>query len=305
MPKRAETRPDDVPVPGDGAAGTPEEEVGANPVTGSQTAAPKAAAAPKPKAAAAPKPKPTAAPKPKPKPKAAPAAASESTPADAPAPSGDARVGASPDVSTLVPGWLALTVLLLLLAVATLGGYVIRGLVTGSDANSAGEAAVVEWQRAVKADPTDVESMLNLGYAYQQEGRYEEALETYATVIELDPGNSGALYNTGMVYLALERGADAEVAFWDVLEQVPDHALAAEALGQYYIDREQYRSALVTLEPVIALRPQFADLQYLAGYACEQLGIEEQAAEYYRGALTYVPDYVEARDGLTRLGVAE
>ena len=289
MPKRAETRPDDAPVPGDGNADAPVEDVATKPAAGSQ------ADAPKPKATAAPKPKP----------KATPVAAMGPAPADAPAPSSDVRAGASPDVSTLVPGWLALTVLLLLLAVATLGGYVIRGLLTGSDANSASEAAVVEWQRAVKADPTDVESMLNLGYAYQQEGRYEEALETYATVIELDPGNSGALYNTGMVYLALERGADAEVAFWDVLEQVPDHALAAEALGQYYIDREQYRSALVTLEPVIALRPQFADLQYLAGYACEQLGIAEQAAEYYRGALTYVPDYVEARDGLTRLGAAE
>ena len=289
MPKRAETRPDDVPVPGDGVADAPVEDVATKPAAGSQ------ADAPKPKATAAPKPKP----------KATPVAAMGPAPADAPAPSSDVRAGASPDVSTLVPGWLALTVLLLLLAVATLGGYVIRGLLTGSDANSASEAAVVEWQRAVKADPTDVESMLNLGYAYQQEGRYEEALETYATVIDLDPGNSGALYNTGMVYLALDRGADAEVAFWDVLEQVPDHALAAEALGQYYIDREQYRSALVTLEPVIAVRPQFADLQYLAGYACEQLGIEEQAAEYYRGALTYVPDYVEARDGLTRLGAAE
>ena len=52
-------------------------------------------------------------------------------------------------------------------------------------------------------------------------------------------------------------------------------------------------------------RPEFADLQYLSGYSCEQLGLRDAAISYYQGALTYVPDHVEAREGLTRLGATQ
>jgi len=202
----------------------------------------------------------------------------------------------------LIPGWLALTVLVLLLAVATLGGYVIRGLLVGSSEKSPAEIAVSDWQRQVSANPDDPDSLLGLGYAYQQTGDYERALEAYDAVIALDPRNTGALYNKAVVFSELGRGKDAEVAYWDVLEIAPDHALAAKALGEYYIGKAQYKSALAALEPVIEVRPQFADLQYLAGFACEKLGLVPQAIEYYRGALTYAPDYAEAREGLARLG---
>ena len=202
----------------------------------------------------------------------------------------------------LVPGWLALTVLLLLLVVAVLGGYIIRGILTGSEAKSPADLAVSDWQRQVSANPGDPESLLGLGYAYQQQGKYTDALATYESVLEADPRNTGALYNTGVALAELGRAKDAEAAFWDVLEVAPDHALAAKSLGEYYIAKKQYKSALAALEPVIEVRPHFADLQYLAGFSCEQLGLAPQAIAYYRGALTYAPDYVEARDGLSRLG---
>jgi tetratricopeptide (TPR) repeat protein len=61
----------------------------------------------------------------------------------------------------------------------------------------------------------------------------------------------------------------------------------------------------MALEPVAKARPEFADLQYLSGYACEQLGLFDIAISYYRGALEYVPDHADAREGLARLGAAQ
>jgi tetratricopeptide (TPR) repeat protein len=210
--------------------------------------------------------------------------------------------GETPD---LVPGWLALAVLVLLLAVAAVGGYVIRGAIVGSSGQRPDEVAITNWRRAVSADPTNTENLLGLAYAYQEQGKYEDALIAYQKVLEADPGDTGALYNTGIIYLQLGRGDEAEEVLWDVLEVVPDHALAAKALGEYYIGKQHYKSALAALEPVIELRPHFADLQYLAGYACEQLDLPGQAAAYYRGALTYSPDLTEATEGLKRTGGGE
>ncbi len=94
----------------------------------------------------------------------------------------------------------------------------------------------------------------------------------------------------------------AEETLWDVLEIAPDHALAAKGLGEYYVAKQQYQSALVAVEPVVEARPEFADLQFIAGYSYEQLGQVAQAVERYEAALRYAPDLVEARDGLKRLG---
>jgi len=219
----------------------------------------------------------------------------------------DDKAGVEPAgaAAELIPGWLALLVLVLLLAIAGLGGYLIRGAMTNERIETPTELTVQEKEVQAESNPNDPEALLALGYAYQQEARYTEALDLYAQVLELDPGNTGALYNKGVVLSMLDKPKEAEAAYWDVLEVAPDHALAAKALGQYYVGKKQYKSALVALEPVIAAQPQYADLQYLAGFSCEQLGIDDTAVTYYRGALTYNPDYQEAKDGLTRLGATE
>lgn len=204
----------------------------------------------------------------------------------------------------LVPAWLAILVLVLLLAVAAVGGFLIRGLLT-DDAPAASvpaEMAIEELTEQVEQDPNDPEALLGLAYAQQQEGDLEGALVGYDRVLELDPGNPGALFNKGTALLALGRGEEAEVIFWDVLEAVPDHVNAAQALGEYYIGQKHYKSALTALEPVAKARPEFAELQYLSGYSCEKLGIRDVAISYYRGALAATPDHARALEGLARLG---
>ncbi|MDZ4179902.1 MAG: tetratricopeptide repeat protein [Coriobacteriia bacterium] len=206
--------------------------------------------------------------------------------------------------SELIPGWLALTVLVLLLAVAALGGYLLRGALMGNDSVTPQDYAIEDWESAVASEPDNPENLLALGYSYQQAGRLEEALELYDSVLVLDTDNSGAMYNKGVVLLELGRAKDAEAVLWDLLEMAPDHVLAAKALGEYYVAKKHYKSALVALEPVIAARPEYADLQYLAGYSCEQLGLRDPAVNYYRGALKYNPGHPGSSDGLARLGEA-
>ena len=213
-------------------------------------------------------------------------------------------VGANDAASeNLVPAWLAALVLVLLIGVAAVGGFLIRGLLVDDTPPAPADIAIEELTAEVEKDPNDPEALLGLAYAQQQDGDLEGALSGYDRVLELDPGNQGALFNKGSALLALGRAKEAEAVLWDVLEIAPDHVLAAKALGEYYIGQQQYKSALTALEPVAKARPEFADLQYLAGYACEQLGIRDTAVGYYQGALTFVPDHVDARAGLERLGV--
>lgn len=203
----------------------------------------------------------------------------------------------------LVPGWLAVLVLVLLLAVTAVGGFVLRGVLTKDTTITRTGYAVTEWEAKVKAAPDDVNSLLSLGYAYQQDGRFDDALTEYGQVIVRDPQNLAALYNKGAVQLELKQTKKAEATFWEVLKIAPDHALAAKALGDLYLGQKHYKSALVAVDPVLETRPDLADLQYISGFANEQLGNRDKAIERYRAAAKF--DIVEARDGLRRLGAKE
>jgi tetratricopeptide (TPR) repeat protein len=213
--------------------------------------------------------------------------------------------GADAGDSRLVPGWLALVVLILLVAVLALGGYALRETVMQRRTATPEASAVSEWERRATATPSNPSVLLGLGYAYQQAGRPDDALLRYDQVLEIAPDNLAARFNRGVVLDELGRTAEADRAYWDLLALAPDHVLAAKMLGERYVERGEYVSALLALEAAVAANPRYADLQYLAGYASEQLGKRGAAARYYRAALTYAPDHEGAREGLLRLGLGE
>lgn len=201
-----------------------------------------------------------------------------------------------------VPAWLAVLVLVLLLAVMAVGGFVIRGIVAGDSAKSVYDLEISKWSKEVKVHPGDLLARLNLGYAYQKAGRLDNAIEQYEYVIEREPKNPAALYNMALVYRQLNLDDKAEEVLWDLLEATPDHAMAARELGEIYAERKQYRSLIRAVRPVVQANPSVADLQYLMGLAYENTGKPTWAVARYRLALRYAPDYEDAKEGLRRLG---
>lgn len=172
------------------------------------------------------------------------------------------------------------------------------------DGRSGGQSQEQRWARAVAADPEDTGARLQLGYAQQQAGRPEDALKQYEAVLAREPRNTAALFNRATVYREMNEDKLAEEGYWDVLEIEEDHIGAAAQLGRLYAAKDQYRSVLAAVRPVVGLRPESAELQYLTGLAYENLGEQQWARERYRLALKASPDMREAREGLERVGGA-
>lgn len=203
----------------------------------------------------------------------------------------------------LVPGWLALLVLVLLLAVFALGGWIVRGMVAEKRSVDPAAVAVASWKAKVAGDGSNTQYRLSYGFALQQDKQYAKALAQYRVVLAEEPKNTAALYNEGVIYSQTGQPKLAEITWWKVLDIAPDHVLSAKALGQYYIGKHQYKSALVALKPAVKAQPQYADLQYLEGQCLERLDLDAAAIQHYRLAVRYAPDLTDARDALTRLGV--
>lgn len=201
-----------------------------------------------------------------------------------------------------VPMWLAVLVLALLLAVMVVGGWLLRGAVSGDTPTDPVAIEIGRWEEEVRAKPDDMQAQLQLAFAYQKGQRYREALERYDIVLASFPNDTAAHYNKGIVYRELGLDDEAEKSFWDVLEISPAHELAASALGELYAERGHYQSIIVAVRPAVEAKPQAADLQYLMGLAYENTGRDDWAEARYRLALEYVPDLQDAKDGLERLG---
>jgi tetratricopeptide (TPR) repeat protein len=202
----------------------------------------------------------------------------------------------------LVPAWLALLVLVLIVAVVGVGGFVVRGMLVKTGETSTTRADVDQWTAAVQANPGDATARLNLAYAYQQDQQYDRALAEYDRVLQQRPKDTAALYNKGVIYMTTGQSKKGEAALWDVLKIDPGHALAAKELGDYYAAKGQYKSLIAAVRPVVDAKPTLADLQYLMGMAYEKTLKPDLAKARYKLALKYSPGMREAQDGLRRLG---
>ncbi len=88
-------------------------------------------------------------------------------------------------------------------------------------AEGKGEAAVEEYQRSIAADPTFTDAMHGLAKAYQDMGRFDDAIAIARRITEVDPDDILAhtslsiLYQKkGMVPEAEEEGNKARVLGW-------------------------------------------------------------------------------------------
>jgi Tfp pilus assembly protein PilF len=174
-------------------------------------------------------------------------------------------------------------------------------------------AAVIRLREALTQFPGSPRLWLALGIAQLNDGKNEDAQQSFARVLELDRRSVPALAYLGTVHA--ERGqlaeavayyeraiaadpqgpvpyylaADALLKFAEVdtarvekylaraVELDPDFASARLALGRLYVRREQWDEAAKQLEQAVRLAPQLADARYQLGRVYVRLKRQEEA----------------------------
>ena len=62
------------------------------------------------------------------------------------------------------------------------------------------EEAIESYKQAIRIDPDDAKGHYNLGNTYFKSGKYKEAIESYKQAIRINPDYANAHYNLGVVY---------------------------------------------------------------------------------------------------------
>lgn len=147
------------------------------------------------------------------------------------------------------------------------------------------DTAIEAYRQAINLDTGFCDAMDNLGLLLRQQGRVEEAIEWYRKSLALAPDNPVAHMNLG-VALRLQGDLDgAEAEYLALVEIDPQDPEGHYGLGQIDLDRERPLDAIphfITARDLYeaAASPWLADAEY-------SLGVAHAHAEDCVTALTY------------------
>ena len=152
-------------------------------------------------------------------------------------------------------------------------------------------------EATAQADPDSPEAQFELGNAYYQAGRLENAVEAYRAAIELDPNYQAAYANLGVAYYQLEQFELAARQYEKAIELDPQDGDVAYNLGALYLqqalsqegeqpDRELLSQALAQLERAQEISPNLAEPHFTLGVAYLFLNDPVQARESFETFLS-------------------
>lgn len=128
-----------------------------------------------------------------------------------------------------------------------------------------------------------------LGHLQLQQGNRDAAIGSYEKAAQLNPSDCESLSDLGLAYLELERVADAERVYKWCLATGEEYAGAHNGLGLVAIRKQDLPSARTHFEKAVQLDPQLWEAQLNLGRAYKILGDTKRARATFEAFLAKAP----------------
>lgn len=132
---------------------------------------------------------------------------------------------------------------------------------------------------AVQKDPEDAWAWNNLGIAYGELNRNNDAIDAFRQAILIDPEYATAWYNLGYQYNELNLYDDAINAFRQAIRIDPDNAWAWTGLGITYGHLNRYDDAIDAFRQAIRIDPEYTPAWFGIGGAYHFSGNRDAALD--------------------------
>ncbi|MGD0887490.1 MAG: tetratricopeptide repeat protein [Thermodesulfovibrionales bacterium] len=160
------------------------------------------------------------------------------------------------------------------------------------------DEAVHEFIAALKLKPDYAEAHYNLGIAYLNQNRLDEAVHEFITALKLKPDYAEAHTNLGIAYANQHRLDEAIHEFIAALKLKPDFAIAHYNLGTAYAKQNHLNEAVHEFITALKLKPDYAEAHNNLGYAYLNQNRPAEAVSEFIAVLKLNPDDTEARNNL-------
>jgi Flp pilus assembly protein TadD len=160
------------------------------------------------------------------------------------------------------------------------------------------DEAISEYQEAIRLKPENGQAHNNLGNAFLNQGRTDTAISQYQAAIRLKPDDAKAHYNLGTALLNQGRADAAIGQFRETLRLEPDNAEAHNNLGLTLLNEGKPDLAVNEFHTAIHWKPEDAEARYNLGIALAKQNKMDAAINQFNEAIRLKADYVQAHNNL-------
>jgi uncharacterized RDD family membrane protein YckC/Flp pilus assembly protein TadD len=155
---------------------------------------------------------------------------------------------------------------------------------------------LLDWCRKwTKSEPKNDNAWYNLGVAYGELNRHNDAVEAYRQATRINPEYANAWYAIGVAYNSLKHHNDAIEAFRQVIRIDPKDAKPWNGLGFAYNSLKRYNDGIEACRQALRIDPEkYAEVWNNLGIAYHKLNRHGDAIEAYHQALRIDPKFVLA-----------
>ena len=149
-------------------------------------------------------------------------------------------------------------------------------------AQEVGDLATAEAQYVLflRAEPRNLEALVNLGVVYATMGRFDDAIASYKKALEISYLSAPVHLNLALAYYKAGRCAEAIPEFASVLEANPDTLNALVLKADCHLQLGEFQRAIGLLEPVADAHKDEAVVNYVLGMAFLQNKQMDRGAIY-------------------------
>ncbi|MGC9503379.1 tetratricopeptide repeat protein [Baaleninema sp.] len=152
-------------------------------------------------------------------------------------------------------------------------------------------AAMTAYQIAVRLGTNTANTFFRIGFLYQKQERYRDAIPFYFKCLQFQPKSWMAIANLSSSYFGL-KNYDKSLEYQDLLKKVDRDRVNTgiyQLLGKHYLETSQFSKAVRCCQSSLELAPNANSYTNL-GIAYRKLGDLEKSIESYRQSLKIDPD---------------
>jgi tetratricopeptide (TPR) repeat protein len=147
------------------------------------------------------------------------------------------------------------------------------------------DGAIVEYTKAIKADPRYATAYIARGWAREVSRDYDNALLDYTKAIEIDPGNSKAFAHRADVRFGKEQWDAAISDYTKAIEAEPRNPRLYFRRGLSFMRKEDKRAALADFNKVVEIDAYYAEVYFQRGVANAAQGNPDAAIADFTKAI--------------------
>ncbi len=159
--------------------------------------------------------------------------------------------------------------------------------------------AIYEYKYSLKLNRDDAGTHNNLGNAYAKKRQFNDAIAEYSSAIRLDSKFVDAYKNLAIIYCEQKLYAKAIARLQQALIIEPKNYDLYLQLGEVYRKKEDFNQAVIEYKKALVYNSDSADAYLGLGLCCKELGLADEEIEAYKNALAIEPEMAAA---LTNLG---